>query len=71
MSSNTWNVITDSLGLLRDAAGLITDANRDAPTPCSEWTVTQVLQHAAGDQLAPRRNFCGTSGGIPSGFRDS
>ncbi|WP_433562969.1 TIGR03086 family metal-binding protein [Nocardia sp. CA-151230] len=24
----------------------------DNPTPCSEWTVTQVVQHAAGDQLA-------------------
>ncbi|MBH0775493.1 TIGR03086 family metal-binding protein [Nocardia bovistercoris] len=22
------------------------------PTPCSEWSVTQVVQHAAGDQLA-------------------
>ncbi|MEC3952092.1 TIGR03086 family metal-binding protein [Nocardia sp. CDC153] len=22
------------------------------PTPCSEWTVAQVVQHAAGDQLA-------------------
>jgi uncharacterized protein (TIGR03086 family) len=52
MPENTWNVITDSLGLLRDAAALISDANRQAPTPCSEWTVTQVLQHAVGDQLA-------------------
>jgi hypothetical protein len=52
MPENTWNVITDSLGLLRDAAALISDANRQAPTPCSEWSVTQVLQHAVGDQLA-------------------
>ena len=52
MSENTWNVITDSLGLLHDAAMLISDANADAPTPCSAWTVTQVLQHAVGDQLA-------------------
>jgi uncharacterized protein (TIGR03086 family) len=52
MTENTWTVITDSLTLLRDAASLIGDANRDAPTPCSAWTVTQVLQHAAGDQLA-------------------
>jgi uncharacterized protein (TIGR03086 family) len=52
MPESTWNVITDSLGLLRNAAALISDANREAPTPCSEWTVTQVLQHALGDQLA-------------------
>jgi uncharacterized protein (TIGR03086 family) len=52
MPENTWNVITGSLGLLRDAAALVSDANRQAPTPCGEWTVTQVLQHAVGDQLA-------------------
>ena len=52
MPENTWNVITDSLDLLRNAAALIGDANGEAPTPCSDWTVTQVLQHALGDQLA-------------------
>jgi uncharacterized protein (TIGR03086 family) len=52
MSENTWNVITDSLDLLRNAAVLISDAKAEAPTPCSAWTVTQVLQHAVGDQLA-------------------
>jgi uncharacterized protein (TIGR03086 family) len=52
MPENTWAVMTESLDLLRNAAGSINDANRGAPTPCSEWTVTQVLQHAAGDQLA-------------------
>ncbi len=31
---------------------LINDANAGAPTPCSAWTVAQVFQHAAGDQLA-------------------
>jgi uncharacterized protein (TIGR03086 family) len=52
MPENTWNVITGSLDLLRNAAALVNDANREAPTPCSKWTVTQVLQHATGDQLA-------------------
>jgi hypothetical protein len=52
MPENTWNVITGSLDLLRNAAALLNDANREAPTPCSKWTVTQVLQHATGDQLA-------------------
>ena len=52
MTESTWNVITDSLSLLRNAAMLVSGANADAPTPCSAWTVTQVLQHAAGDQLA-------------------
>ncbi len=52
MPENTWNVITDSLDLLHNAAMLVSDANAGAPTPCSAWTVTQVLQHAVGDQLA-------------------
>jgi uncharacterized protein (TIGR03086 family) len=52
MPENTWNVITDSFGLLHSAAMLVSDANAGAPTPCSAWTVTQVLQHAVGDQLA-------------------
>jgi uncharacterized protein (TIGR03086 family) len=30
----------------------VSEIQKDAPTPCASWTVTQVLQHAAGDQLA-------------------
>jgi uncharacterized protein (TIGR03086 family) len=52
MPENTWDIITESLDLLRNAAAPINAANREAPTPCREWTVTQVLQHAVGDQLA-------------------
>jgi uncharacterized protein (TIGR03086 family) len=80
MSENTWNVITDSLGLLRNAAALVTDANREAPTPCTDWTVTQVLQHAAGDQLAwaaavgggtgPSENPFAPSGRLPGSVDD-
>jgi uncharacterized protein (TIGR03086 family) len=47
-----WTVMTEALGLLSAAGAAVTDDWRDAPTPCTEWTVTQVLQHAAGDQLA-------------------
>jgi uncharacterized protein (TIGR03086 family) len=50
--AHTWNIITESLDLLRDAAAAISDADLKAPTPCAQWTVAQVLQHAAGDQLA-------------------
>jgi uncharacterized protein (TIGR03086 family) len=47
-----WSVTTTSLDTLRQVASAIDDTNGDVPTPCSEWTVTQVLQHAVGDQLA-------------------
>ncbi len=33
-----------------------------APTPCSDWTVAQVLQHAAGDQRAYAQAITGTDG---------
>jgi uncharacterized protein (TIGR03086 family) len=44
--------LAEALGLLRAAGAAVRDDQRDAPTPCTAWTVTQVLQHAAGDQLA-------------------
>jgi uncharacterized protein (TIGR03086 family) len=48
----TFPVLTESLELLRRAAtGVPTDRLAD-PTPCADWTVTQVLFHAAGDQHA-------------------
>jgi uncharacterized protein (TIGR03086 family) len=55
MPETSLTVITDSLDRLAAAAALIgqaSQASQAAPTPCAEWTVTQVLQHAAGDQLA-------------------
>ncbi|AYF72767.1 TIGR03086 family protein [Nocardia yunnanensis] len=37
---------------LTDVVAGVGDEQWDNPTACSEWTVTQVIQHAAGDQLA-------------------
>lgn len=37
---------------LADTVAGIRDDQWHLPTPCSEWNVTQVIQHAAGDQLA-------------------
>ena len=80
MSVQTWNVITESLDLLQAAAAAVSEANRQAPTPCSQWTVTQVLQHAAGDQLAwaaaigvgtgPAENPFNPSGRLEAGVGD-
>lgn len=47
-----WTVITEALDLLSSAGAAVTGKQLDAPTPCTNWTVAQVLQHAAGDQLA-------------------
>jgi uncharacterized protein (TIGR03086 family) len=48
----TFPVLTTSLDLLRRVAAAVPADHLDSPTPCAEWTVTQVLLHAAGDQRA-------------------
>ncbi|GAA2620292.1 TIGR03086 family metal-binding protein [Actinomadura fulvescens] len=52
MSDTTpWAVLNEAHEILRTAVrGVPADA-WTRPTPCTEWNVTQVLQHAAGDQL--------------------
>jgi uncharacterized protein (TIGR03086 family) len=55
-----WDLLDTARATLRDvAAGLADDDPR--PTPCAEWTVTQVLQHAAGDQLAWASSITGAA----------
>ena len=60
----TFPVLTTSLDLLRRTAAGVPVSRLDDPTPCSAWTVAQVLLHAAGDQLA-WASFVGT-GTLPS-----
>lgn len=48
----TFPVLTTSLGLLRHVATRVPAAQLGNPTPCPDWTVAQVLLHAAGDQHA-------------------
>ncbi|MGV9414461.1 TIGR03086 family metal-binding protein [Nocardia sp. NPDC003693] len=45
-------VLATSYRALTDAVAGVADDQWQLATPCSEWTVTQVVQHAAGDQLA-------------------
>ncbi|WP_067572340.1 TIGR03086 family metal-binding protein [Nocardia acidivorans] len=46
------DVLATSYRALTDAVAGVADDQWQLATPCSDWTVTQVLQHAAGDQLA-------------------
>ncbi|MFE9956170.1 TIGR03086 family metal-binding protein [Micromonospora sp. NPDC005299] len=48
----SFPVLTTALDLLRRAAEGVPADRLDDPTPCAEWTVGQVLMHAAGDQHA-------------------
>ncbi|WP_380808740.1 TIGR03086 family metal-binding protein, partial [Sphaerisporangium aureirubrum] len=44
-------VLAASYRALESSVAGVRDGQWDNGTPCSEWTVTQVVQHAAGDQL--------------------
>ncbi|MFG2649537.1 TIGR03086 family metal-binding protein [Streptomyces sp. NPDC048436] len=50
-SATTWAVLDSAHAALRTAVRGVRAGDWDRPTPCAEWNVTQVLQHAAGDQL--------------------
>ncbi|OCF85374.1 TIGR03086 family metal-binding protein [Nocardia brasiliensis] len=51
--SPVWRaVLTDSYRALATVVAGVGADQWQLPTPCSEWNVTQVVQHAAGDQLA-------------------
>ncbi|GII64401.1 hypothetical protein Skr01_44860 [Sphaerisporangium krabiense] len=45
-------VLAASYRALENSVAGVRDGQEDNATPCSEWTVTQVIQHAAADQLA-------------------
>jgi uncharacterized protein (TIGR03086 family) len=47
-----WAVLDEARTMLRTAAAGVPADGWELPTPCSAWTVTQVLQHAALDQEA-------------------
>ncbi|GAA5074041.1 uncharacterized protein (TIGR03086 family) [Thermocatellispora tengchongensis] len=52
MSGGTdWTVLTDAHEALRTAVRGVGDDGWARPTPCTQWNVTQVLQHALGDQI--------------------
>src|SRR5688572_8566260 len=60
----TFPVLTTALDLLGATATNVPADRLDSPTPCSAWSVAQVLFHAAGDQHA-WASFVG-SGSLPS-----
>jgi uncharacterized protein (TIGR03086 family) len=49
--SSGWDVLDSAHEALREAAGAVPADGWDLPTPCAGWSVTKVLQHAAGDQI--------------------
>ncbi len=42
-----WDVLDEARAMLRAAVAGVPADGWQRPTPCTEWNVTQVLQHAA------------------------
>ncbi|WP_052851890.1 TIGR03086 family metal-binding protein [Streptomyces avicenniae] len=64
-------LVTAAHTALRDAVAGVPADGWDLPTPCAGWTVTQVLQHAAGDQLAFAAALTGGPGPADDPFSPS
>ncbi|GEK20114.1 TIGR03086 family metal-binding protein [Cellulomonas xylanilytica] len=45
-----WTVLEQAHDALRTVVAAVPADGWDRPTPCTQWTVAQVLQHAVGDQ---------------------
>jgi uncharacterized protein (TIGR03086 family) len=57
-----WAVLDEARAMLRAAVAGVAADGWQLPTPCSEWNVAQVLQHAALDQRAWAAAVAGTEG---------
>src|SRR5215208_1427113 len=52
MTNSSWSILDRAHEALRAAVGGVAEDQWTAATPCENWTVAQVLQHAVGDQQA-------------------
>ncbi|MEC4019280.1 TIGR03086 family metal-binding protein [Streptomyces sp. H27-D2] len=76
MSDTTWEILDQAHQALRTAVAGVPADGWQLSTPCEQWDVAQVLQHAAGDQLAYVAKLTGGPGPAydafaPSGTLDS
>lgn len=61
--STGWEVLDAALDALAAVTSGIGGQDWQRPTPCEQWNVTQVLQHAVGDQAAWAAAVGGPSAG--------
>jgi uncharacterized protein (TIGR03086 family) len=71
MSGTTWSVLDQAHEALRTAVRGVPAGAWQRPSPCERWTVTQVLQHAAGDQLGFASSITGGPGPSEDPFAPS
>jgi uncharacterized protein (TIGR03086 family) len=66
-----WKLLSAAHDALRSAVAGVPDDGWALATPCADWNVTQVLQHAAGDQLAYAAKLTGGPGPEANPFEPS
>lgn len=69
--STGWDVLDTALAALAAVTGGIVARHWDMPTPCERWSVSQVIQHATGDQLAWFAAITGQPGPAENPFAPS
>jgi uncharacterized protein (TIGR03086 family) len=63
MTEAKWpDFLSESLGALQTAVTSVPDDAWQRRTPCEQWNVAQVAQHAAGDQMAYALKITGAGG---------
>ncbi|GII03838.1 TIGR03086 family metal-binding protein [Planobispora takensis] len=66
-----WSVLEAAHEALLTVVGGVAEEDWKRPTPCERWTVAQVLQHAAGDQLGFAASITGGPGPSEDPFAPS
>ena len=66
-----WDVLDTALQALGAVTGGVATQDWHQPTPCEQWNVLQVLQHATGDQLAWASAITGAPGPAENPFTPS
>lgn len=70
-SMTGWEVLDGAHRALRSVVLGVGPQDWAKPTPCEQWTVIQVLQHAAGDQIAWAAAISGGPGPAENPFTPS
>ncbi|SDD50936.1 TIGR03086 family metal-binding protein [Glycomyces harbinensis] len=70
-ATTEWSLLTEAHTALLNAVEGVGSGQWHLPTPCAEWTVTQVLQHVAGDQIAFASAITGEDGPSENPFAPS
>ncbi|MGW6498827.1 TIGR03086 family metal-binding protein [Nonomuraea angiospora] len=66
-----WDILDGSHEALRRVVGAVPAGAWHLPTPCADWDVTQVLQHAVGDQIGFASALTGEPGPTFNPFEPS